>query len=76
MRTTVDIPDPLYLRLKTSAAAQGRSVKALLLEAAKLALDQQPTGRGRRLRVPPVRSRHPGTLRIDNARIYELIDFP
>lgn len=31
MRTTVDIPDPLYRKLKGKAAREGRSVKELIL---------------------------------------------
>ena len=31
MRTTVDIPDPLYRQLKGKAASEGRSVKELIL---------------------------------------------
>jgi hypothetical protein len=31
VRTTVDIPAPLYRKLKEQAAAQGRSVRELIL---------------------------------------------
>ncbi len=33
MRTTVEIPNPLYTELKSKAALQGSSVRALILEA-------------------------------------------
>jgi len=33
MRTTIDIPEPLYQRVKSQAAKQGTSIKALVLKA-------------------------------------------
>ena len=33
MRTTIDIPEPLYQRAKTQAVKQGTSFKALVLKA-------------------------------------------
>jgi len=38
MRTTVDIPDPIYRRLKAEAAMQGCSVKELVLRGVKAEL--------------------------------------
>lgn len=74
MRTTVDIPDALYRRLKSRAAVEGRSVRALLTEAAERAVEE---GRAkRRVKLPLVPSAAPGTLEIDNAKIYDLIAFP
>jgi len=52
MRTTIDIPDATYRRLKARDA------------------DESP------VTLPLVRSRQPGTLRLDNARIYDVISFP
>ena len=39
MRTTVDIPDPVYRRLKTEAAQRGCSVKELVLRGVKAELE-------------------------------------
>jgi plasmid stability protein len=77
MRTTIDIPDGLYRRLKTRAAGEGRSVKALILQGAKHVLKAKaaPSSRGR-VKLPLVSSKRPGSLRIDNARIYDVISFP
>jgi hypothetical protein len=74
MRTTVDIPDATYRRLKSKAAQQGCSVKALILRGVEkeLALARG----GRRVRLPIVRSKEPGTLRITSEQIYDLIPFP
>jgi hypothetical protein len=74
MRTTVDIPDGTYRKLKSKAVQQGCSVKALILRGVEKEL---ALGRGgRRVRLPIVRSKAPGTLRITNEQMYEIIPFP
>ncbi len=74
MRTTVDIPDAVYRRLKASAAEQGCSVKELILRGVENQLETRK--RSNRIRLPIVRSKQPGTLRLTNDRIYEIIPFP
>lgn len=74
MRTTVDIPDAVYRRLKTSAAEQGCSVKELILRGVESQLE--PGQRRRRIPLPIVRSKPPGTLHLTNEQIYEIIPFP
>jgi hypothetical protein len=76
MRTTVDIPDPLYRELKSKAAREKRSVKELILRSVEVELRLLSRKRSRRVTFPLVPSRKPGTLMIDNAKIYELISFP
>ena len=72
----MDIPDPLYRELKAKAATQGRSVKELILQGVESGLcGDEPKRRGR-VKLPLVRSKKPGSVRLDNARIYELILFP
>ncbi len=76
MRTTVDIPDPMYRRLKARAAVEGRSAKALILQGVERVLREEPPAPNRRVTLPLVRSKRPGAIRIDNARIYDVISFP
>ena len=76
MRTTVDIPDPLYRELKGKAATEGRSVKELILRGVEAELQPNRRKRGRRVSLPIIRSKRPGSLRLDNAKIYEIIPFP
>lgn len=76
MRTTVDIPDALYRQLKERAASEGRSVKGLILQGVKRELAGDKLKRPARVRLPIVRSKKPGSLQLDNARIYEIIPFP
>jgi hypothetical protein len=75
VRTTVDIPDPIYRELKGKAAKEGHSVKELILRS----VERELKNRGRRTRrvsLPIVPSKRPGTLELDNAKIFEIIPFP
>ena len=75
MRTTIDIPDVLYRRLKARAASEGTSAKALILKGVEHEL--APASSASKKIVPAVvRSKRPGTMRLDNARIYDVISFP
>jgi hypothetical protein len=76
MRTTVDIPDALYRELKSKAAREKRSVKELILRGVEGELRPRPKKRARRISFPLVPSKKPGTLQIDNAKIFELVPFP
>jgi hypothetical protein len=75
VRTTVDIPDPLYRELKGKAAREGQSVKELILRGVEHEL-KKGTRRTRRVSLPIVPSKRPGTLELDNAKIFEIIPFP
>jgi hypothetical protein len=76
MRTTIDIPDGMYRQIKARAAREGRSVKALILDAvAQVIAPKRATG-GQRVTLPLIPSKRPGTMRLDNARIYDVISFP
>jgi len=76
MRTTVDIPDTLYRHLKSKAAGEGRSVKELILRSVEVELHGEPRRRRRPVTLPLVRSKQPGTVVLDNAKIFEIIPFP
>lgn len=76
MRTTVDIPDVLYRRLKTKAAQEGGSAKALILRGVEQVLAAQRQKSPRPITLPIVRSKRPGTLQLDNAKIYAILSFP
>ena len=76
MRTTVDIPDPVYRRLKSRAASEGSSAKELILRGVEQVLKEPKRRRSRRVKLPLVPSKEPGTLHLGNAKIYDLISFP
>jgi hypothetical protein len=75
MRTTVDIPDPTYRELKSKAAQRGCSVKDLILRSVQKELRPRSRRKGR-IELPIVKSKEPGTLRLTNKMIYEIIPFP
>jgi hypothetical protein len=76
VRTTVDIPDTTYRLLKSRAAAEGGTVKQLLLRGAEHILREPVAKRVRRLKEPPMNKGIPGSLHLTNEMIYDLIDFP
>ncbi len=76
MRTTIDIPDGLYRRLKARAAKEGKPAKALILKGVEQVLDGHQTSTRKKIVIPVVRSKKPGSLVLDNARIYDIISFP
>ena len=76
MRTTVDIPDAIYRELKTRAAAEGGTVKQLLLRGAENVLREPARKKVPRLSEPPFNKGKPGSLHLTNEMIYDLIDFP
>jgi hypothetical protein len=75
MRTTVDIPDSLYRELKSKAAKEGRSVKEIILHSVESELRQRRK-RTRRVMLPLIPSKEPGTLKLDNEAISKIIPFP
>ena len=75
VRTTVDIPDTTYRKLKSKAAAQGVSVKELILHGVEKELESGSPQK-KHIRLPIVRAKRPGTLQLTNQQIYEIIPFP
>jgi hypothetical protein len=76
MRTTVDIPDPIYRRLKSTAALRGCSVKDLILLGVKAELKHSKGSPvSKRVRLPIIDSKRPGTLDLTNQKINEIL-FP
>jgi hypothetical protein len=76
MRITVDIPDALYRELRIKAAAEKCSVAELILRGVRVEPSLDSSKRGRRVVLPLIRSKRPGTLDIDNSKIAELVPFP
>src|SRR5207247_769294 len=56
IRTTVDIPASLYRKLKEQAAAQGRSIRELILLRVRVTLLEGTRPRAKRVRFPLRRS--------------------
>jgi hypothetical protein len=76
MRITIDIPDALYRQLMAKAPRAKRSVKGLILQSVETGLRLRRTKKELRVTLPLIHSKPPGSLRIDNAKIFEIISFP
>ena len=75
VRTTVDIPAPLYQKLREEAAARGFSIRELVLAGIKSVLLQRRRPRRRRVRFPLIVSDGP-KVNLTNEQIYERVEFP
>jgi len=75
MRTTVDIPDPVYRQLKSDAALEGRSVKELILRRVTSPV-REATSERKKIKFPAVKSKNPGSLKLGPEGVYEYIPFP
>ena len=75
IRTTVDIPVSLYRKLKEQAAAQGRSVRELILAGVRTTLLEGKRPRAKRVRFPLIVSKGP-KVDLTNDQIYEYVEFP
>jgi hypothetical protein len=74
MRTTVDIPEALHRRLKKKATEEGMTIRELLLRGVEIAVESRPAT-PRKLKLPLVRSKNPGSLRLTNKQINDIL-FP
>jgi len=75
IRTTVDIPASLYRKLKEQAAAQGRSIRELILRGVRTSLLESKRPRPKRVRFPLIVSKGP-RVDLTNEQIYEHVEFP
>jgi hypothetical protein len=75
VRTTVDIPEALYRKLKEQAAAQGNSVRELVLVGVRSVLLRSHRPRPKRVHFPLIVSKGP-KVSVTNELIYEHVEFP
>jgi len=78
MRTTIDIPDPIYREIRVRAASEGKTMRDLILDGVALRLRSQeaPSKQRGRFRIPVIQSKNPGSLKLDEEGVYEYIPFP
>jgi hypothetical protein len=75
VRTTIDIPRPLYRKLKERAAARCFSIRELVLAGVKTVLLQGQRPRSKRVRFPLIVSAGP-KVNVTSENIYEHLEFP
>ena len=73
--TTVDILASLYRKLKEQAAAQGRSVRDLILLGVRVTLVKARRSPSARVKFPLIVSEGP-KVDLTNDQIYEHVEFP
>ncbi len=73
MRTTIDLPDPLFRELKATAARRGTSLKTLIRIAVEMEIRKSESKSARRVKFPLLASNEPGTLNLSNADIEDLL---
>lgn len=73
MRTTIDLPEPMFRRLKSTAALRGTSMKSLIIAALEREFfDQLPVQADESF--PVIRSSKPGSLQLDPNHIAEILE--
>jgi hypothetical protein len=75
IRTTVDIPAPLYRRLKEQAAAGGHSIRELVLVGVQSVLLRGKRPRPATVKFPLIVSSGP-KVDVTSDQIYEHVEFP
>ena len=75
VRTTVDIPVPLYRKLREQAAARGHSIRELVLAGVRSVLLQGQRPRPKRVRFPLIVSEGP-KVELTDEQIYGRVEFP
>ena len=73
MRTTIDIPDPLFRKTKAVAALQGTSMKELIIRAVEREVSSAPTKAPRRVKLPLIKSWKGPKLDLTNFDFDELL---
>jgi len=76
MRTTIEVPDPVFRTMKAHCARSGKTMKEFALRAIEkeLAASRQQEPKRVTAKLPLVRSAKPGSLRtMSNAEIEDLL---
>jgi hypothetical protein len=78
MRTSIDIPDPIYREMKVQAASEGTTLREIILDGVAMRLRNGITVARQegRPRFPVIHSKHPGSLKLGEEGVYEYIPFP
>jgi hypothetical protein len=76
VKINVEIPDKTYSDLKKHARREHQSINALIVQSIRSVLGKEPVRPRRRIKLPVIDSDRPGSLHLDNKKIYQLIDFP
>jgi hypothetical protein len=73
MRTTVELPDPVFRKMKAAAALQGSSIKQFVQRAVERELLSELRPKRQKLTLPLIRGREKRILSLTNAQIDEIL---
>jgi Antitoxin ParD len=74
VRTTIDIPDPVFRKMKAAAALQGSTIKKFVLFAVERQLAPvEANKRNHRAKLPLIRGKEKRVLKLTNADIDEVL---
>ena len=72
MKATIEFDDELYRQLKATAVMRGSKIKELVAEGVRMVLRrQEPQPAPKRIQLPMVKSKKPGTLKLTGSMIAE-----
>ena len=77
MRTTIEIPDVMFREVKSLAAWSGKSLRSFVVSAIEkeVARTRQAAKRRYRVKLPLLKSKHPGKIKsMTNAEIEDILD--
>ena len=72
MRTTIDIPDPMYKELKSKAATEGLTVKMIILTSVEQILENSAARRSR-IKLPLLQGKESRQIKPTNAEIEDIL---
>jgi hypothetical protein len=75
VRIKIEIPKHLRSKLLEKAKVEGSTLDELIIRALETFLTTR-ISKPRRVKLPIIRSKRPGTLDLDNEKIFQIIDFP
>jgi hypothetical protein len=73
MRTTVDLPDPVFRKMKAAAALRGATIKQFVQRAVERELSTELRPKRRKLALPLIRGREKRILSLTNSQIDDIL---
>jgi hypothetical protein len=73
MRTTIDLPDDLFRRVKSTAALRGETLREFIQAAVEKEISTETPESSFRVKLPLIKSKKPKTLLLTSAKIENLL---
>ena len=73
MRTTIDLPDDLFRRVKSTAALRGETLREFIQAAVEKEISTETPESSFRVKFPLIKSKNPKTLSVTNGKIENLL---